>query len=70
MIKSNTYGWMAYAATSQPNSRTTQVFINYANNSYLDASGFAPFAQVISGMDVVNQIYSGYGQEPKQVRVT
>jgi len=57
---------MSYAATSQPNSRTTQIYINYADNSYLDDSGFAPFAQVTSGMDIVDRIYSGYGQEPKQ----
>ena len=58
---------MSYAATSQPNSRTTQIYINYGDNWYLDDSGFAPFAQVTSGMEIVDRIYSGYGQEPKQV---
>ena len=67
VLKSNTRGYMTYAATSAPDSRTTQLFINYANNSYLDASGFAPFARVTSGMSVVDAIYSGYGQTPSQV---
>ena len=67
VVQSNLRGWMTYAATALPNSRTTQLFINYANNSYLDASGFAPFAQVTDGMNIVDQIYSGYGETPKQV---
>ena len=67
MVKSNTRGYLSYAATSQPNSRTTQLFVNYANNSNLDSDGFAPFGRVISGMSVVDAIYSGYVQEPRQV---
>lgn len=62
--QSNKPGYITYAMSSAPNSRTTQVFINYADNSFLDAKGFAPFGQVISGMDVVQQIYSGYGEIP------
>ena len=42
--------------------RSTQVFINLADNVRLDAEGFAPFAKVIDGMDHVDQIYSGYGE--------
>ena len=59
---SNTRGMITFAMTGQPNSRTTQVFINYRDNSNLDAMGFAPFGEVVDGMDVVDQLYAGYGE--------
>ena len=59
--KSNTRGMVSFA-TSGANSRTTQFFINYVNNARLDGMGFAPFGEVIEGMDVVRNFYSGYGE--------
>ena len=44
--------------------RTTEIFINYRDNSGLDSDGFAPFGEVIEGMDVVDAFYSGYGDGP------
>ena len=59
--ESNKRGYITYA-TAGPNTRTTQLFINFANNSPLDGQGFAPFGQVTKGMDVVDTIYNGYGE--------
>jgi peptidyl-prolyl cis-trans isomerase A (cyclophilin A) len=59
--QSNTRGMITFA-TAGPNTRTTQVFINYAGNSSLDGQGFAPFGQITSGMNVVDALYSGYGE--------
>ena len=61
----NTGGAVTFAAAG-PNTRTTQVFINLGTNSSLDQSGFAPFGAVVSGMDVVEKLYSGYGDTPTQ----
>lgn len=58
---SNRKGTVAYAMTG-PDTRTTQIYINLANNSKLDAQGFAPFAEVTSGMDAVLRLYAGYGE--------
>ena len=59
--QSNTKGRISFAMAG-PQSRTTQVFINLVNNARLDGSGFAPFGEVVSGMDVVEKLYSGYGE--------
>jgi peptidyl-prolyl cis-trans isomerase A (cyclophilin A) len=59
---SNTRGTVTFAMTQQRNSRTTQIFINLVDNVNLDASGFAPFGRVVEGMEVVDQLYSGYGE--------
>ncbi|HWH67913.1 MAG TPA: peptidylprolyl isomerase, partial [Candidatus Sulfotelmatobacter sp.] len=58
---SNTRGTITFA-TAGPNTRTTQLFINFADNSNLDGMGFSPFGKVTEGMDVVDKIYSGYGE--------
>jgi peptidyl-prolyl cis-trans isomerase A (cyclophilin A) len=60
---SNKPGFVSYAKGG-PNSRTTQVFINYGDNSRLDGMGFSAFGEVTSGMDVVKQFYSGYSDAP------
>jgi peptidyl-prolyl cis-trans isomerase A (cyclophilin A) len=60
--QSNLRGYVAFAQTGSPNSRTTQVFIDYGDNSQLDASNFAPFGKVVDGMDVVTTLYKGYGE--------
>jgi len=65
----NTRGTITFAKTSAPNSRTTQVFINFKDNSGLNRTGFAPFGKIISGMDVVDKIYSAYGERPEQARI-
>jgi peptidyl-prolyl cis-trans isomerase A (cyclophilin A) len=57
----NLRGTLAFAQ-SDPNSRATEIFINLADNAALDAQNFVPFAKVISGMDVVDKFYSGYGE--------
>jgi len=60
--KSNTKGMVTFAMGGQPTTRTAQFFINYGNNSYLDASGFAPFGEVVEGFDSVKALYDGYGE--------
>ena len=71
VTQSNTRGFVSFTRESSPNSRYTMIFINYKDNSYLDADGFAPFGQVVSGMDVVDRLYSGYGRQniPDQRRI-
>ena len=58
---SNERGTLAYAFT-KPGTRATQIFVNLRDNKDYDAQGFAPFGRVISGMEVVDALYSGYGE--------
>jgi peptidyl-prolyl cis-trans isomerase A (cyclophilin A) len=61
VTQSNKRGMITFA-TAGPNTRTTQVFINFADNSMLDGQGFAPFGKVVTGMNVVDALYAGYGE--------
>jgi peptidyl-prolyl cis-trans isomerase A (cyclophilin A) len=65
--QSNKRGFITFA-TSGPNSRTTQVFINFGDNGRLDGMGFASFGQVSSGMNVIDQLYADYGEGAPQGR--
>ena len=75
VTQSNLQGYLTFA-TAGPNTRTTQLFINLADNKALDRMGFAAFGKVIEGMDVVQNFYSGYGEGaprgngPDQGRIT
>ncbi|WP_419934172.1 peptidylprolyl isomerase [Candidatus Palauibacter sp.] len=62
VVASNTRGRIAFAFT-EPGTRATQVYINLVDNVRLDSTGFAPFGEVISGMEVVDALYSGYGED-------
>lgn len=66
VVKSNRRGYVTFAKTGAPNSRSTQVFINFAPNVRLDRDGFAPFGRVVEGMDVVDDLYAGYGDMQSQ----
>lgn len=64
VVQSNKRGMLSFAKGG-PNTRTTQVFINYADrNERLDSSGFSPFGKVIQGMEVADSLYNGYGDAP------
>lgn len=65
--ESNKKGYITFA-TAGPNTRTTQLFINLADNGRLDAMGFSPFGSVVEGMDVVEKLYNGYGEGAPQGR--
>ncbi|HQZ38464.1 MAG TPA: peptidylprolyl isomerase [Vicinamibacterales bacterium] len=60
--QSNKRGFITYAMGGSPDTRTTQVFINFRDNGNLDSMGFAPFGEVVSGMDVVDKINTMYGE--------
>ena len=66
VTESNLRGYVTFAKTGRPNSRTTQVFINFGDNSRLDGMGFAPFGKVTQGMDVVDSISAAHGEQPQQ----
>lgn len=63
---SNTKGKLTFAKSGSPDSRTTQLFVNLGDNSRLDSMGFSPIGEVIEGMDVVEDLYSEYGEIREQ----
>jgi peptidyl-prolyl cis-trans isomerase A (cyclophilin A) len=63
--QSNTRGKVSFA-TSGPNTRTTQLFINTGNNAQLDPQGFSPIGEVVEGMENVDKFFTGYGGSPDQ----
>lgn len=75
VTQGNKKGSITFAMGATPDTRTTQVFINFRNNSNLDGMGFAPFGEVVSGIEAVDKIYTGYGEAapkgggPPQARV-
>jgi peptidyl-prolyl cis-trans isomerase A (cyclophilin A) len=64
--ESNKKGYVTFAQTSAPDSRATQILVNYKDNSFLDSQRFAPFGQVTSGMDAVEKINAESGEKPNQ----
>ena len=70
VTQKNARGFVSFTTENRPQSRFTQVFINYTDNSYLDEQGFAPFGQVVNGMEVVDKLHAyPREQEPDQRRI-
>ena len=67
VTQSNVRGTLTFA-TSGPDTRTTQLFINYGDNSFLDSMGFSPIGRVTEGMDAADAIYAEHGEAPLQSR--
>lgn len=65
VLQTNKRGRITFA-TSGPHSRTTQLFINLNDNDFLDRMGFAPFGEIVNGIQNVDRIFAGYGEKPRQ----
>jgi cyclophilin family peptidyl-prolyl cis-trans isomerase len=68
VTQSNKRGFVTFAKTRAPDSRSTQVFINFKDNAGLDPQGFAPFGEVVAGMEVVDKLNGEYGEAPSQLQ--
>jgi peptidyl-prolyl cis-trans isomerase A (cyclophilin A) len=64
VTQSNLEGFVTFAKSAAPHSRSTQLFINKINNSRLDTLGFAPIGRVVDGAHVIHALYTGYGEGP------
>ena len=62
VVMGNTRGRVSFAKSGLPDSRSTQLFINFGDNSGLDGMGFSAIGEVIEGMEVVDALYAGYGE--------
>ncbi len=62
VVQGNKRGFVTFAKCGAPNCRTTQIFINFKDNTGLDGQGFSAFGQVTEGMDAVDRINSQYGE--------
>ena len=66
--ESNKRGYVTYAKSGAPNSRSVQLFINLGNNAGLDKQGFSPFGKIVEGMDVVDKLNGEYGEGLTQLQ--
>jgi len=69
VAETNTRGRVTFAATSLPDSRTTQLFVNLGDNVKLDGMGFAPFGEVVEGMEIVDAVNAEYREQPDQAEI-
>jgi len=69
--QSNQPGYLTFAKTGAPNSRSTQLFINTGDNAFLDSQGFTPFGIVegADGLDIVKRVFSEYREKPDQGQI-
>ena len=72
VTQSNKRGYLTYAKTNSPNTRSTQIFINLKDNPGLDRQGFSPFGVVDGkGMNIVEMLYDQYGDNgPEQDQIS
>jgi len=66
VVKSNERGTLTYAMAGRPDTRSTQLFINFKANKVLDEKGFAPICEVVEGMKTVDAFYAGYREMPSR----